>query len=77
MTKLDDLRSKLLAIHLLSRQMLGKVDELKYHTEFFDTETATTQNIIEALYQPLVQDYERLKYVCKDTILPEKEHLND
>lgn len=78
MTKsLRDFRSKLLTINLLSRQMMGRVDELSYHTDFFDKDDKDTESIIEYLYKFLEDDYEKLKMVCSDTKLPEKETLRD
>lgn len=78
MTKsLRDLRAKLLTINLLTRQMMGRVDELGYYTDYFAKDDKDTESIINYLFEYLEDDYEKLKMVCSDTKLPEKESLRD
>ena len=75
--QLDEFRARLFAINQLSREMLGRVDELKYHVDYFDPEDDTTRGIIEYLHHFLETDYHRLKGVCQETTLPDKEQLTN
>jgi len=78
MTKsLRDLRAKLLTINLLTRQMMGRVDELSYYTDFFDKDDKDTESIIDYLYEYIEDDYEKLKMICSDTKLPEKDAVKN
>ena len=78
MTKpLGELRQKLLTLNLLSRQMMGRIDELSYYTDFFDKDDEENNQIIEYLFHYLEEDYKHLAIICRETKLPEKEKLRD
>jgi len=74
---LREFRAKLQALQLLSRQMIGRIDELSYYTDFFDLQNdADAKAAVDYLYGYLKTDYERLRFIGQETILPEKEQVN-